>query len=84
MCMSRLYQVAGHGPDDGPDLVVRDLEGRETKVSLLAYEGPSPEIGDWLVAQSGFALAPADPEDAAAALSELEALTLSTKRRGAR
>jgi len=53
---------------------VRDLEGREQTVSLLAYDGPPPKVGDWLVAHSGFALAPADAQEAEAVLSELRAL----------
>jgi hydrogenase maturation factor len=51
---------------------VRDLHGRELQVSLLAYEGPPPRTGSWLVVQSGLALVPADLEDAAAAISELQ------------
>lgn len=70
MCMSRLHQVIG--PADGECVRVQGLDGRRLVVSLLAYEGPPPAMGDWLVAQSGFALAPADPEDAAGALSELQ------------
>ena len=84
MCMSRLYQVVRTDHDTGSELIVRDLDGRESKMSLLAYEGPSLESGDWLVAQSGFALAPADPEDAATALAELETLGPATERQGAR
>lgn len=73
MCMSRLHQVVEANTGKS-EVTVRDLEGREQKVSLLAYEGPDLHMGDWLVAQSGFALAPVAPEEARAALSELEAL----------
>lgn len=68
--MSRLQQVVGLIGDAG--VTIRDLDGRQTTASLLAYDGPAPEVGDWVVAQSGFVLAPADPEDARAARSELE------------
>ena len=72
MCMSRLHQVVGLS--ESVRATVRDLDGREHTVSLLAYDGPRPKVGDWLVAQSGFALAPADAAEAEAALSELQAL----------
>ena len=70
MCMSRLHRVVRFL--DNGRVVICDLDGRETTASLLAYEGPTPKVGDWLVAQSGFALAPADPEEAQGARSELE------------
>ncbi|HUC36247.1 MAG TPA: hypothetical protein VMR97_03905 [Acidimicrobiales bacterium] len=70
--MSRLHVVVG--PAEDGRVEVDDLDGRRLTVSLLAYEGSPPEVGDWLVAQSGFALAPADPSEAEAALSELRAL----------
>ncbi|MGA2037179.1 MAG: HypC/HybG/HupF family hydrogenase formation chaperone [Acidimicrobiales bacterium] len=70
--MSRFHRVVGISVD--ARVTVRDLDGREQTVSLIAYEGPTPEIGDWLVAHSGFALVPADPAEAHAALSELQVL----------
>ncbi len=72
MCMSRFHRVVGTAV--GARVAVRDLEGREQTVSLLAYDGPPPKVGDWLVAHSGFALAPADAQEAEAVLSELRAL----------
>jgi len=72
MCMSRLHLVVR--PPDKGSVRVRDLDGHERCLSLLAYDGPPPEVGDWLVAQSGFALALADPNEAAATVSELAAL----------
>jgi hydrogenase maturation factor len=69
--MSRLHCVVSMLGD--ADVAVRDLEGRLQAVSLLAYDGPPLKVGDWLVAQSGFALAPADAEEAVTALSELQA-----------
>jgi hydrogenase expression/formation protein HypC len=55
-------------------VTVHDLDGRERSISLLAYDGPRPEPGDWIVAHSGYALTPVEPEEAEAALSELRAL----------
>jgi hydrogenase maturation factor len=72
MCVSRLHRVVGTVRDGR--VTVRDLEGRERSISLLAYDGPRPEPGDWIVAHSGYALAPVEPEEAEAALSELRAL----------
>ncbi len=71
--MSRLHRVVG--TEVGARVAVHDLEGREQTVSLLAYDGPPPKVGDWLVVHSGFALAPAVAEEAEALLSELRTLT---------
>lgn len=78
MCMSRLHQVVS--VSGGTGIVARDLEGREHMVSLLAYEGPVLKVGDWLVAQSGFALAAADAADAQAARSDLETFHHGARR----
>jgi hydrogenase maturation factor len=67
--MSRLHQVTGGPHDDS--VSVRDIDGRLHLLSLLAYDGPPLEAGDWVVAQSGYALAMADPADAAEAVAEL-------------
>jgi hydrogenase maturation factor len=72
MCMSRLHQVVRSF--DGSRLPVRDLDGGEHHVSLLAFEGEEPKVGDWLVVHSGFALSPADPDEVAATLAEWESL----------
>ena len=69
MCMSRFHRVIG--PIEEARALVEDVSGRKQTVSLLAYEGPLPKPGDWLVAQCGYALGPADPDDAEAALAEL-------------
>ena len=71
MCLSRIHRVIG-AVEDGR-VTVLDLDGHERSVSLLAYEGRPPKPGDWLVAHSGYALSPVEPEEAEAALSELRA-----------
>lgn len=68
MCTSRLHKVVSIAGDRA---TVRDLGGRETTVSLIAFDGPAPVPGQWLVAHSGFALAPASEDDAEAALGEI-------------
>jgi hydrogenase maturation factor len=70
--MSRLHQVVGEAGEGS--VVARDLYGREHEVSLLAYDGPSLVAGDWVVAQSGYALERADPVEAAVAMEELQTL----------
>ncbi len=47
--------------------------GRLHRVSLIAFEGPEPQIGDWLVVHSGYALRRVDSEEAAAIVRELRA-----------
>jgi hydrogenase maturation factor len=74
MCVSRLHRVVAFLDD--MRLTVCDLDQREQAVSLLAYEGPRPEVGDWVVVHSGFALSRAEAEEAEAALSELRSLDL--------
>ena len=69
--MSRLHRVVG--TEVGARVAVHDLEGREQTVSLFAYDGPPPKVGDWLVVHSGYALQRVDSEQAAAIVSELRA-----------
>jgi len=68
MCLSRLQRVVTAGEGSA---LVEDAAGRHHRVSLLAYDGALPRPGDWLVVHSGYALAPADPEEASAALEIL-------------
>ena len=69
MCMSRLHRVLA-SPDAG-SVLVEDMDGGARTVSLLAFEGPPLRPGDWIVAHSGYALAAADPDEAAAARDTL-------------
>ncbi|HET6794129.1 MAG TPA: HypC/HybG/HupF family hydrogenase formation chaperone [Acidimicrobiales bacterium] len=70
MCLSRLQRVVA---GDGTAVWTVDPAGARRRVSLLALDGPRPVVGDWLVVHSGYALARADPEDAAEALAALTA-----------
>ena len=54
MCMSRLHRAVT-APADGW-MTVENAEGRLHRVSLIALEGPEPQVGDWLVVHSGYAL----------------------------
>lgn len=69
MCTSRLRLVVGL--DEAGTVVAEGLDGRRSRVSLLAYDGPEPGVGDWVVVHSGYALAPADADEARAAVAEL-------------
>ena len=71
MCMSRLHRAVTE-PADGW-MMVENVEGRLHRVSLLAFEGPQPHVGDWLVVHSGYALRRVDSEKAAAIVTELRA-----------
>ena len=69
MCMSRLQRVVAVAADGRVSTC--DLDGREQSVSLLAYDGNPPQVDDWLIVQSGFALAAASNDDAQRARDEL-------------
>jgi hydrogenase maturation factor len=69
--MSRLH-LAVSEPVDGW-MMVENAAGRLHRVSLLAFEGPQPQVGDWLVVHSGYALRRVDSEQAAAIVNELRA-----------
>jgi hydrogenase maturation factor len=69
MCVSRLHRVVGT-PD--PDWIeVDDIDGTRHLVSLLAYDGPVPEPGQWVVVHSGYALGPIDAAEAEGIVAEL-------------
>ena len=71
MCMSRLHRAVT-APADGW-MTVENAEGRLQRVSLIAFEGPEPQAGDWLVVHSGYALRGVDSEQAAMIVSEIRA-----------
>lgn len=65
--MSRLVRVSGPA---GPGAVAGvDPGGHRQVVSLLAYDGPEPTPGRWLVCHSGYALAALDDDEAARRLA---------------
>ncbi len=69
MCVSRLHRVVS-APDSG-FVEAEDVDGVCHRVSLLAYDGPAPVPGCWVVVHSGYALGPVDGAEAEAALAEL-------------
>ncbi len=69
MCVSRLHRVVT--PEENGFVTVVDLDGDEHVVSLLAYEGPPPRVGEWIVAHSGFALEGVDPAHAESVAEEI-------------
>lgn len=72
MCMSRLHRVVDVGPEGRVRAV--DLDGNAHVLMTLAFDGPTIECGDWVVAHSGFALSPAEPDDVDAAVAEWSAV----------
>jgi hydrogenase maturation factor len=70
MCMSRLHRVVGRRADGSAD--VEDVGGSVHTVSLLALDGPPPEVGEWLVVHSGYAIDRVDADEAEAVAAELQ------------
>ena len=68
MCMSRLHRVVGRG---GTSADVEDMDGTVRRVSLLALDGPPPEVGEWLVVHSGYAIDRVATDEAEAVAAEL-------------
>lgn len=66
--MSRLHRVVGGGEGT---VDVEDLEGTVHRVSLLALDGPVPEVGEWLVVHSGYAIDRVDPTEAEVVAAEV-------------
>ena len=50
---------------------VEDLDGTLHTVSLLAFDGPPPENGEWLVVHSGYVIDRADADEAEAVAAEI-------------
>jgi len=75
MCDSRYHRVVA--PPDGATVRVEDSNANEHDVSLLAYEGPAPQINDWLVVHSGYALAKANPAEAESAVAAIRSVRKS-------
>jgi hydrogenase maturation factor len=69
MCTSRYFHVTDTADDVA--VLAEDVEGRQHRLALIAYDGPPPQRGTWVVAHSGYALAPADADEAALAFEEL-------------
>jgi hydrogenase maturation factor len=69
MCMSRLHRVVA--PPDPTSVLVEDMDGSCHRVSLLAFDGPPPHTGEWLVVNSGYALDSVDTDEAEAVMAEL-------------
>ena len=76
MCTSRLHQVVRVGDD--ATVEVEDLDRTVHRVSLLALDGPTPVVGEWLVVHSGYAIDRVSSEDA-----EVVAEEVRRARRGA-
>ena len=69
MCTSRLHQVVR--VDDDALVDVEDVEGTVHRVSLLALDGPTPVVGEWIVVHSGYAIDRVPGEDAEVVAEEV-------------
>ena len=69
MCTSRLHQVVRVEDDALVD--VEDVEGTVHRVSLLAFDGPAPVVGEWIVVHSGYAIDRVSSEDAEVVAEEI-------------
>ena len=69
MCTSRLHKVLR---SEEPGVVdVEDVDGTVHRVSLLALEGPTPVVGEWLVVHSGYAIDRVDGDAAEVVAEEI-------------
>jgi len=62
MCTSRFHQVVD--VLDAGTVMVVDVHGTTHQISLLALDGPTPDVGEWLVVHSGYAIDRANALDA--------------------
>jgi len=69
MCTSRLHKVVKVDGDSSVD--VEDLDRTVHRVSLLALDGPTPSVGEWLVVHSGYAIDRASSEEAEVVAEEI-------------
>lgn len=70
MCDSRYQRVVAR--PIAATVRVLDSDGVERDVSLLAYDGVEPEIGDWLVVHSGYALGMVEDNEAETAIAQIQ------------
>ncbi len=68
--MSRLHRVVRSFEPGSVE--VEDIDGTLRRVSLLAFDGPPPQPGEWLVVHSGYALDRVDAGEAEAVAAELQ------------
>ncbi len=69
MCSSRYFHVVEVVADVA--VFAEDVDGHRHRLELIAYEGPPPAPGSWVVAHSGYALASVASEEAELAVKEL-------------
>ncbi len=69
MCTSRYFRIVEAVGDTV--VIGEDVEGRQHRLSLIAYEGSPTQPGDFVVAHAGYALARAEPEEATRTFAEL-------------
>ena len=69
MCVSCLGRVI---ENDGPkSVLIENIDGLVTRASLLALDGPIPEVDAWVVVHSGYVIDRVDDDDARFAVAEI-------------
>jgi hydrogenase maturation factor len=69
MCVSCLGRVI---ESDGPkSVLIENIDGLITRASLLALDGPAPQVDEWVVVHSGYAIDRIDATDALVAVAEI-------------
>ncbi|MGA8295520.1 MAG: hypothetical protein WB770_00585 [Acidimicrobiales bacterium] len=78
MCTSRFFRVLRSAGEDV--VVAQDVDGREHRLSLLAFEEPAPLAGTWVIAHAGYALASSPADQVQLALDELQRIGYQTEQ----
>jgi hydrogenase expression/formation protein HypC len=69
VCVSRLHRVVEVVDVGAVD--VEDIQGDRHRASLLAFDGPPPAPGQWVVVHSGYVLERVDDAEAEGIALEL-------------
>jgi hydrogenase expression/formation protein HypC len=70
VCVSRVHQVVA--AREGA-VSARDVDGAVHDVSLLAFEGGPPAVGEWVSVHSGYAMARVDEAEALEVVALIDA-----------
>ncbi|HUZ40673.1 MAG TPA: HypC/HybG/HupF family hydrogenase formation chaperone [Acidimicrobiales bacterium] len=65
-CLGRVI-----GSDDPKTVLIEHINGLMSRASLLFFDGPPPEPGEWVVVHSGYVIDRIDADDAVRAVAEI-------------
>jgi hydrogenase maturation factor len=69
MCVSCLGKVLGS--DGSETVLIENIDGLVTRASLLALDGPAPQLDEWVVVHSGYVIDRIDADDAVRSVAEI-------------